>query len=263
MLPTITIGDFTIAMYGLLILIGFALGCLVSVFRSSKCGVPKEDVFYSILFGAIGVVIGGKILYILTILKPLIEHFSELIQSPENILGLLGGGFVFYGGLFGGIIGVYLYSKIYRIPFYPLIQVMIPAIPLIHAFGRLGCFCAGCCYGIPFDPPIGMMFQASPVAPHDITLFPVQLLEAGLNLILFFVLYYGISRVENKISLLGFYLICYGVIRFITEFFRYDAERGSWLIFSTSQWISLLVVPCGIVLMIRQYKRYKARQNIN
>jgi phosphatidylglycerol:prolipoprotein diacylglycerol transferase len=125
----------------------------------------------------------------------------------------------------------------------------------MHAIGRIGCFCAGCCYGRAMDPPFGVYFRADSVAPIGVALFPVQLLESVLNFILFIILF-GYSRkprADRQIT--GLYIACYGVIRFILEFFRGDGERGILWIFSTSQWISLALIPLGLYWLLKATKK--------
>ena len=243
-------------LYGPIIGIGFAIGCLIAVYRSSRYDFPREDCFYAMLFAMIGVVVGGKILCLITDIQGIIENAAYLFGTVEGWYSLLGGGFVFYGGLFGGLLGAYIYCRMYKLSFYNFLQAAVPVVPLIHGIGRIGCFCAGCCYGIPWDPPVGMLFSASPAAPHDVYLFPVQLLEAGLNFILFAVMM-GIFHKPRKIPAVGVYLIGYGIVRLICERFRYDEVRGFFLGLSTSQWISILVIPAGILILWLAHRRSK------
>lgn len=256
MLPYIYIFGFPMPLYGPIIGIGFAIGCLIAVYRSPRYDFPREDCFYAMLFAMIGVVVGGKILYLITDIQGIIENAAYLFGTVEGWYSLLGGGFVFYGGLFGGLLGAYIYCRMYKLSFYNFLQAAVPVVPLIHGIGRIGCFCAGCCYGIPWDPPVGMLFSASPAAPHDVYLFPVQLLEAGLNFILFAVMM-GIFHKPRKIPAVGVYLIGYGIVRLICERFRYDEVRGFFLGLSTSQWISILVIPAGILILWLAHRRSK------
>jgi phosphatidylglycerol:prolipoprotein diacylglycerol transferase len=128
-----------------------------------------------------------------------------------------------------------------------MLDGLVPSVPLAHAFGRLGCFFAGCCYGVP--SAFGLEFNASELAPHGVKLLPVQLIEAGCNLLLF-VLLLVLSRFCRRRGLLtGTYLAAYAVMRFVLEFFRYDAERGVFWGLSTSQWISLLLLPAAVFIL--------------
>ena len=148
-------------------------------------------------------------------------------------------------------LAIYTYRQQQSLQCY--LTCIAPAVPLAHAFGRIGCFFAGCCYGIPFDPPIGICLKnAISNAPKEIPLFPVQLLESILNLILALILQICFRKLQKKERVIPFYLSAYAVIRMVTEQFRYDAERGIWLGLSTSEWISIGIFLCGIVTLFLQ-----------
>ena len=158
----------------------------------------------------------------------------------------------FAPGLIGAVLAMWWYTHHFKMDFWQSVELLIPSVPLVHAFGRIGCFCGGCCYGIPFDPPIGIAFTNSPVAPNGIPLFPVQLVEAGLNFLLFFFLLWFAGKPRPQGRILGAYVIAYAVIRFVLEFLRYDYERGILWVFSTSQWISLLLFPTALFFLLRR-----------
>ena len=246
-------------MYGLMILVGAAAGIGVALLRAKKYHQQREDVLFCALFAGIGVAVGAKILYIITILPDLIANWNTLIQDVNYLFSLISGGFVFYGGLIGAVIMLMIYTRKYRLDTFTMMEVFAPAMPLVHAFGRLGCFCAGCCYGIPVDPPLGMIFAHSVAGPQDVPLLPIQLFESGLNVLLCIVLLLLSKRIEKRGRLLGIYLICYAVMRFVLEFFRYDYVRGFLLGISTSQWISILLIPIGILLIVlpRDHKLFQ------
>lgn len=261
MLPTIQVFGFEIAMYGLLIVIGMGLGMAVAAMRARKNGQTAQDVLFAGIFAIIGLVIGAKLLYLVTILPGLVRNFSYLLDHPETIAALLSGGFVFYGGLLGGILGLWVYTRLYKLDFWGMTDALIPSVPLMHAFGRLGCFCAGCCYGIPFPAPLGLFFDASPVAPHGVALFPVQLLEALLNLMIFGLLLWYARKPRGRGRVIGLYMSTYAVMRFLLEFLRFDAERGGFWGLSTSQWISLALLPVGLYLLLNH--KFKKYNNVN
>lgn len=255
MKPFINIFGYDISMYALCSLIGITLGTSIAAFRCKNKSL-RQDVVFSILYGVIGLLIGAKLLYIIQNIKTLIYCVINIETCYSDIVAMFQGGFVFYGGLIGALIAIYMYCRRYKLNYFKIVEIIIPSIPIVHAFGRLGCFCAGCCYGIPFDKPIGMFFNNSPVAPHNISLFPVQLLEALLNIFLFIALMI-FSRKERKSgSILCFYIIGYSIIRFITEFFRFDEIRGIILGIPFSQFISILLFVIAIVfLFIRRLNK--------
>lgn len=257
LLPTFRVFGVDIAMYGLMVLAGIAAGIIVAVLRAQITAQKKDDLFFASLYGAIGTVIGAKILYLITILPDIIRNFDYLIHHLDEASILLTGGFVFYGGLIGGVSAILIYCKQYKLRFFPLVEALTPSIPLIHAFGRMGCFFAGCCYGIEFPQPIGMYFSKSPVAPHNVPLFPVQLLEAILNLVIFAILLYVARRRRRPGVIIGSYLIMYPISRFTLEYFRYDEYRGFFLGLSTSQWISIALFIAGLYLVIHTVQKHR------
>jgi phosphatidylglycerol:prolipoprotein diacylglycerol transferase len=182
---------------------------------------------FSIVFGAIG----SRVLFFLTRVPWLVTHFSvaHLLSS------ILGGGFVFYGGLFGVLYGIRRYCRKHGIDQRKIYNLIAPAIPLFHAFGRIGCFLAGCCYGFSLSTPI-IIFGGLKI--HR---FPTQIVEAIFVFLLFVVLYF-VQRKERKLNYLRIYLLSYAVFRFLIEFTRGDTVRGVVAGISTSQIISVIVI---------------------
>lgn len=234
-----------INVYFVFYILALIVGCLVFVYANKRLKEYREDLFYCFIYVLIGSMIGAKLLYIITILPILIEN-------PSLLLEILSGGMVYYGGVIGGIIGGILYIRSYQMPFLKFFDNLAIALPLGHAIGRLGCFFAGCCYGAPTDSCLGVEYPVSNlVAPNGIAIFPVQLFESILNVILFFVLVL-IAKKMKKGQIIGIYLVAYSTIRFILEFFR-DDPRGSVLFFSTSQFISIILLAIGIIFIISKY----------
>ena len=107
-----------------------------------------------------------------------------------------------------------------------------------------------------YDGPLAVTFRNSPVAPNGVGLFPVQLLEAALNLGLFacFCAVFRSRDRAGRVSCTGLYLCAYAVIRFFVEFLRGDTARGLWLGLSTSQWCSVAALAAGLWLLLRRRK---------
>lgn len=258
MLPTVHILGHTVAMYGLLISIGAFLGCFVSLIISRRTQLKSEDVIFSFIYALLGVIIGGKIFYFMVEFPNIWASRQFYMNYPEQITYLFTGGFVFYGGFIGAVIGVFIYTKQYNIPIESLVYIFTPAVPLIHAVGRIGCFFAGCCYGKPYSGPFSVVFKDSLIAPSTYPVFPVQLFESVINVFIFIVLLWALKKVKNGYSLMGLYIVMYSVARFVLEFFRGDLERGFVLIFSTSQWMSIVLLVVGIRLCLHyRGKRYR------
>lgn len=248
MLPTIQVFNKTIAMYGTMILIGLLIGVAIAALRSKKYMIESEDIIFSSCYGGIGLLIGAKLFYLITVIPEIIRYHHQIIANFSAFSHLISGGFVFYGGLIGAAVGYYIYCRQYHINLGKLLDIIAPSIPIMHGFGRIGCFFAGCCYGIKYDGPLHIIFHNSPVGPNQLSLFPVQLLESCLNFLvgIFLLIYSKPHRRQGKV--LGIYLIYYATARFILEYLRGDISRGFILGISTSQWISIVLMPIGILI---------------
>ncbi|MDR1713814.1 MAG: prolipoprotein diacylglyceryl transferase [Coriobacteriales bacterium] len=261
MLFSIDIGPVTVPVYSLLALVGAAAMVLVVLRWPYVKAAPRQDVGYSLCYAFIGALVGAKLLYIISAFPEFVAYLRTEGLTLEFFSLLFGGGIVFYGGLLGGLLGVYIYARRYQVPLYSLLDAIAPGVPLFHCFGRLGCFAAGCCWGEETDLPIGVVLASSPFAPH-VPLLPVQLFEAGGNLLLFIglLLYTRRPRPDGLPTFL--YLSLYAMLRFILEFFRGDELRGIFGPFSTSQWISLALLAVSLTWFIRhRLEIKKAREN--
>ena len=132
-------------------------------------------------------------------------------------------------------------------------------IPLFHFFGRIGCFLGGCCFGIPCE--FGFVYTINPIAEaNGVTRFPVQLLEAGFNILLFFFLYHLFKIGKYKNKLIYIYLFVYAIGRFFIEYLRGDAYRGIWFIFSTSQIISIIIILLIFIKIF--FEKHRVQKNL-
>ena len=239
MQPFVTFFGKPVATYSLWILFGLLAGTSVIVISAKKFGVNKDDAVYAAIYAALGLIAGGKIFYLLLNPKTVIAF-----AQTYGLSAILQGGFVFYGGLIGAVAGAAVYCRQFRIEAKPVIALLLFAAPAAHAIGRIGCLFAGCCYGIECSLPVA-------VSLHGKLLFPVQLLEAALNLFLFAVLILLVMKVRRKEWVIPVYLGGYPIIRFFCEFLRGDPERGVVGIFSTSQAISLILLAAALLTAVR------------
>ena len=172
------------------------------------------------------------------------------------------GGMVFYGGLIGGAVAGLITVKVKKYPAREFLDISAVIIPFFHAFARVGCFLGGCCYGIECE--IGFAAHGNPLIQeiNDVVRFPVQLLESGMNLVIFAVLLplYRKSLSGKFLSgkLIFFYLIMYSAVRFSDEYLRGDSVRGFLFGLSTSQFISLiLIVFSTLTLLFLRFRKKK------
>lgn len=258
MMPFINILGIQLPMYGIMAIVGFGISLIVAMKIADIYKLPKQDLLFAGIYMIIGILVGSKLFYFLTFVPKIISNFDLVLEHPWAILIISFSGFVFYGGLIGGGLAVYLYAKHYKLE--PLIfaNVIAPVIPLFHGIGRIGCFLGGCCYGKEYHGIFAIRFPYNELVPslNEVERFPVQLLESGLNFILCICLLFYSRKVRKPGSVLGIYLICYTIIRTITEYFRGDIVRGVYFLgISTSQIISFLLLPLGIWLCIRKSKK--------
>lgn len=250
----------TYATYGVLAFVGIAVALCVGIFYFSKFyDIKKEDLFYASLFSLIGIGIGAKLLYIITIIPWIIRNFNS-IDFKTLFSMLMQGGFVFYGGLIGGILGLLIYSKIFKISFKKLCMILIPVVPLFHSIGRIGCLCAGCCYGMEYHGFCSITFYNTEFAPTGIPLFPMQIVESICNLLIFIAILLTYKKFKGTLKTISLYAILYSIVRFTLEFFRGDIARGILLGLSTSQWISIALFVAGIILWIYSCKKNEKMQ---
>lgn len=233
----------TIPAYGLMGLCGFLLSIIFIACRCKKLSLVTDTSIYIFVLSFVGALIGAKLLYLLTVLPQFIEDLPLFIKSPSAFISkYISGGMVFYGGLIGGILSAVYWAKSFKVSLSDFIPVLLPALAIISGFGRLGCFMAGCCYGIESSLPIAVVFPVGSIAPSGIPLLPVQLFEAAFDLLLFIVMLFATINPKWKDKSLGLYIILYAVMRFCLEFMRGDSIRGIFLGLSTSQWISITAV---------------------
>lgn len=260
MYPIIHLGNFQIGTYGLCCVLGGMFAVLLMLWNARYFNHNRYDLIEATAFILLGALAGAKLLYIITSWDYIINIFNKNGFSTETISYFMQSGFVFYGGFFGGLMAIILYAKFQKKSVMEYLKCIAPSIPLAHAFGRIGCFMAGCCYGIPFEPPIGIIMPNAIAAPQNIPLFPVQLLESLLNLILAVILQILIIKIKHKERIVYLYLIIYPIIRIFTEQFRYDSERGFFLGFSTSEIISVCILICGVILLLKNIYIKKNQQ---
>lgn len=251
-LSHITILGRDLPIYGLLAVLGFIACLLYLLYEAKKYAFSFDEAFDVFLYAIIGGAIGGKLLYSLQHVQELFQHSDMIFRNFETFTAYFFSGFVFYGGLIGAITGAFLYARRFHIDIRSYLPYLIPLIPLFHAIARIGCFLGGCCYGIEMQPPLGIWYHSTAAIPVEAYRFPVQLYEAGGNLVLWCILIYMVKRQTDTIHILAGYGCGYAVLRFVLEFLRGDAIRGIYIL-STSQWISIaILILCVWMLRYKQ-----------
>lgn len=230
--------------YGLCIGIGLIMAYLILLYKTKKSGINKDNLSELMLWCFAAAFAGGKLFYFL-------EDPGTYLANPALMLRNPGNGFVFYGSLIFVIPTLYFWLKKKNIPFLPFMDAVAFAGPVLHSFGRLGCFLAGCCHGKVCNNMLGVVFSDphSAASPKNVPLYPTQLFDIGINLITLGVVYILSKRQQFKGQLFLTYLILYAAGRIINEQFRGDEARGFLFdgTLSYSQFIALmLIVGSGI-----------------
>lgn len=246
MYPYVTLLGRPVQTFVLAALLGLAACALYLYFRARRFLLAEVDITNSAALGLLGVFAGGKLLYALTALP-------AFIRGETGPLALLSGS-VYYGGLFGFFGALALYARRYKLERGELFDFFAPAVPLFHAFGRVGCFLNGCCHGI-ISETLGVAFTHSQISPNGVPFLPVQLIEAACELAIFAAVALYERRHRGEGLAARAYLALYAAARFALEFLRGDAARGLWGPFSTSQWISLAALVYLVVSRARRKRR--------
>lgn len=243
----IHIGSFGIHWYGLMYLTAFMAFLLLARWRirtRPDCGWTEKQVDDVLFYGALGVVLGGRLGYVL-FYQP-----AYFLAHPGEILAVWQGGMSFHGGFLGVLVAMWLFARKENKQWLPMMDFIAPLVPPGLAAGRLGNFINGELWGRPTDLPWGMVFPQVDNLPRH----PSQLYEFGLEgIILFLLLWFYSSKPRPSGTVSGLFLIGYGSFRFLVEFTRQPDDFLGLLAFSMSmgQWLSLPMVLVGIWLLRR------------
>jgi phosphatidylglycerol---prolipoprotein diacylglyceryl transferase len=242
------LGQVTVYTYGVLLAAAYLLGLKLAMVRAKKRGLDAARVLDLGIYIIISALVGAKLLLLIT-------DFKSFSADPRELLTLARSGGVFYGGLIVAVIVALWYIRRVGLPLWTTCDVFAPGIALGHVVGRFGCLFAGCCYGKPTTRPWGITFTdpfaaANVGTPLGVALHPTQLYEAGAELLILIVLLVT-ERKGRPFPGRTFwlYMLLYAISRFIIEFYRGD-DRGTVGMFSTSQFISIVLAPLAIVMLV-------------
>jgi len=248
----IQLGPVGVHWYGLTYLVAFGLFLLLATLRTRQphiaaAGWTRRDVEDMLFWGVLGVVIGGRLGYVL-FYKP--GHYAT---NPIEALMVWKGGMSFHGGLLGVIAALALYGRQHGRRFFEIMDLIAPCVPLGLASGRVGNFINGELWGREADPslPWAMVF---PQSGSSFARHPSQLYQVALEGVLLFVLLWLYSRKPRALGQVsGAFLVGYGVLRFVAEFFREpDRFLGPLALgMSMGQWLCVPMVLAGAIIWLR------------
>jgi phosphatidylglycerol---prolipoprotein diacylglyceryl transferase len=257
----VTLGPVAVHWYGVMYLVGFAAAWWLARSRARRAdtAVSPEQVEDLIFYGALGVVLGGRLGYIL------FYDFNAWLADPSLLFRVWQGGMSFHGGLLGVMTAMWLFCRKHRLRFFAVGDFVAPLVPIGLFSGRIGNFINGELWGRPGDVPWAMQV---PCAGHEDLCFnklglpygsvltpplhPNQLYEAGLEgLLLFALLWWYSSQPRSAPSVSGLFLLGYGVFRFLIEFVRMPDTQLGYLAFgwlTMGQLLSLPMIVAGLAL---------------
>lgn len=248
------LGPVTIFSYGTILALSFVVCISLMIRQKARIGLSTQGIYDMTVWTIVGGLLGARITYV-------ILHWNEFSKNLTEIIMIQRGGLAFFGSYIGGAIALTLYLKRHKLPFLNFADFFSPFVALGHAFGRIGCFMNGCCYGGPTACPWGVTFPKGslPSAHYGLNhhIHPTQLYECGLLIGLFVLLQKIDKNKKFEGQTFSLYLIAYSLIRFSMEFLRGDRKYviPGWL--TVYQSFCLVFMVLGVFLYI-----LKSRPNV-
>jgi phosphatidylglycerol---prolipoprotein diacylglyceryl transferase len=242
--------------YGVLVALAFLAGLWMSTRLARQAKLNPDAVTNLGIYCALAAIAGAKVMMFLVDIPYYTEHPGEIFS-----LSTLQAGGVFYGGLLGALAMAAWYMRKTHLPALPTADVFAPGIALGHGIGRLGCFSAGCCWGVECHLPWAVTFT-NPVANQlvgvqlNVPLHPTQLYESFAEFLIFGILFWLIRRPHSAGAIISLYLMLYSTARFIIEFFRFHEQGNLWGgPLDTSQWLSIALFLLGASYFVAMRRR--------
>ena len=252
-------GPVDIKSYGAMLVLGFAAATLWVIHDGGRRGHEPAIFVDLAIYILLGAVIGARLAYVL-----LDWHAYE--KHPGAVLALWQGGLSFHGGVAGAMLSGAVFCWRFRKPFWEMADLLAPAVAIGYAFGRVGCFLNGCCYGVPTHLPWGVRFPAATFLdgrPIGEPVHPTQLYGAAASLLIFGLLLLARSHLRVRGHLFALYVILYSIYRFLVEFLRHGVTGMPlpWLpALTVGQVVSLSLVLAALVAMAATWHCGRSRK---
>jgi len=249
------LGPLSVHWYGIMYLCAFTAAWLIAFKRGERKNSPvkKNQVEDLIVYGALGVIIGGRVGSVF------FYHFDSFLNDPLWLFRVWEGGMSFHGGLIGVIVAMFLYGKRLKIPFLSLMDFVAVLVPLGLGFGRLGNFIGQELWGRATNLSWGVVF---PRDPAQLLRHPSQLYEAALEgLLLFIIVFWFSMKPRPRGAVCSLFVLVYGCFRFAIEFTREPDAHISFLFgwMSRGQLLSLPMIIAGLLVFIWSYKNVQTK----
>jgi len=247
----LSLGPLQVHWYGLMYLFGFVGAWLLGRLRAERNGWTVTEVEDLLFYGAIGVIVGGRLGYVL------FYDLAANLAQPLNIIKVWQGGMSFHGGLLGVLTAFWWFAKKTNRSFFAVSDFIAPLVPVGLFFGRVGNFINSELWGKVSDVPWAVVFpNGGPLARH-----PSQLYEAALEgLVLFILLWLYSAKAKPVGAISGLFLFAYGSFRFVVEFVRIPDQQYGYFAFdwlTMGQILSLPMMMIGIYWIVRAYQKAK------
>ena len=244
----VSIGPLSLRWYGLMYLIGFVAAFWLASKRLSRTNWSKEQLSDMLFWGFLGVILGGRIGYVL------FYQFPTFVADPLYLFKIWTGGMSFHGGLLGVLVALWWFARRTHSAFLSVGDFVAPLVPIGLGAGRIGNFINAELWGRTTDVSWGVIFPNAGNLPRH----PSQLYEFALEgLVLFVLLWWFSAKPRPRGAVSGLFLLGYGSFRFFVEYFREpDQHIGLYLDFiSQGQILCLPMILGGLALMIWAYRQ--------
>jgi phosphatidylglycerol---prolipoprotein diacylglyceryl transferase len=247
----LSLGPLQVHWYGLMYLFGFVGAWLLGRQRAERYGWTVTEVEDLLFYGAIGVIVGGRLGYVL------FYDLAENLAQPLNIIKIWQGGMSFHGGLLGVLTAFWWFARKTDRTFFAVSDFIAPLVPIGLLTGRIGNFINSELWGKVSDVPWAVVFpNGGPLARH-----PSQLYEAALEgLLLFIILWFYSAKTKPVGAISGLFLFAYGSFRFVVEFVRIPDQQYGYFAFewlTMGQILSLPMMMIGLYWIVRAYQNAK------
>ena len=235
-----------IPIYGILIVLSLLINIIIVLKTYNKKHYTIIEIIGALTYENMGIILGAKLLTYL-------NNYS--IHSEFNFYAT---GLTSLGGVLGAIIFLLLFAFQFKKDIKEIMNTFMLPIPLMYSISKIGCFIAGCCHGVEYNGILHITYNYSKIAPNNTNLFPVQIIESIIFLIIF--MYFYKKKINKSFSFktLGYLTIACSISKFLLDYLRYEHINK---IITLNQIICLVFVIIGVIIIKGVKNGRKQRTN--